>query len=382
MPSFRIQQREFAAELDPREGAGFAVKSVPRPYRVELAASPAPGETVAAQVAGARHPLLMTDRRVASLHLDANAALRAVPRFSMDAREENKQIATVLQVIDFLEQQRATRTSMLFVVGGGIVQDVAAFAACMYKRGMPWTFVPTTLLAQGDSGIGSKAALNHAKTKNLLGLFSAPRKVVMDVGFLRSLAEAELLSGLGEIFRLHVTGGREFLAAFEREFPEARAGSERALCNLLAGALSVKRAVIEVDEYEVDLRRSLNYGHSFGHALEAMVDYRIPHGSAVAIGMLVENEIAQRKGLLNRADRDLMRRLAKPLVSAASRRELSGVKLDGLLELLRKDKKTEGNALKLVVPEALGSIRFVDLELDAGTVGLVGECVAAVVDAL
>ena len=382
MPGFRIQEREFEAPLDPREDNGFVVKSVPRSYRVELCASRAPAETVAAQVASARHPLLMCDRKVAALHLKDREELRAVPSYLLEAREENKQLATVLQVIEFLEHNRATRGSMLFVIGGGIVQDVAAFAACMYKRGMPWTFLPSTLLAQGDSGIGAKAALNHARTKNLLGLFSAPRKVVMDVGFLRSLVEADRLSGLGEIFRLHVTGGREFLSSFEREFPEARAGSERALQQLLAGALSVKRAVIEVDEYEVDLRRALNYGHSFGHALEAMVEYRVPHGIAVTIGMLVENEIAVRKGILGSEDRDLMKRIGKLLVPADSRAELSRVRLDGLLELLRRDKKTEGNALKLVVPQALGRIRFIDLELDSQALDLVGGCVQAVVDGL
>lgn len=382
MGVFRIQERAFSAPLDPRDGNGFVVKSVPRAYRVEFPEGTASGETVASLVADARHPLLMADRRVAALHLDRIPALAAIPRFAMDAREEEKELSTVLRVIDFLEQNRATKTSMLFVVGGGIVQDVAAFAACMYKRGMPWTFLPSTLLAQGDSGIGSKAALNHARTKNLLGLFSAPRRVVMHPGFLATLPEGELLSGLGEIFRLHVTGGAEFVASFERDFPGARAGSEHALRRLLVGALSVKRAVIEVDEYEVDLRRSLNYGHSFGHALEALVDYRVPHGVAVTIGMLVENEIALRRKILARDERDRLIRLAAPLVSPASRSELSAVKLDGILELLRRDKKTQGNALKLVVPERIGSIRFIDLELDPPTLSLLGECVRAVVDAL
>lgn len=382
MAVFRIQGREFSAPLNPCEGNGFSVASTPRPYRVEFPEGSTPGESVASSVSAARHPLLMVDRRVASLHLDRVAALEGVPRFAMDAREENKEISTVLQVIDFLVQNRATRTSMLFVVGGGIVQDVAAFTAYMYKRGMPWTFLPSTLLAQGDSGIGSKAALNHARTKNLLGLFSAPRCVVMHLGFLKSLTEAELLSGLGEIYRLHVTGGEEFVASFEREYPAMREGSEPALRKLLVGALSVKRAVIEVDEYEVDLRRSLNYGHSFGHALEALVDYRVPHGVAVTIGTLVENEIALRRGILSRDARDRLIRLAAPLISPAFRAELAAVGLEPILDLLRRDKKAEGNTLKLVVPEGIGRIRFIDLELDAPALSLLGDSVRAVLDAL
>jgi 3-dehydroquinate synthase len=379
--TFRIQDRDFSAPLDPREGDGFVVRSVPRAYRVDFPRGATPGETVAAVAAAAKHPLLLADSRVDAIHLRGIDRLRAVPHFAFEAREENKEMATVMKAVDFLERQHATRASMLIVVGGGIVQDVAAFAACMYKRGMPWTFVPTTLLAQGDSGIGSKSALNHAGTKNLLGLFSAPRRVVMDPGFLKSLDPMEQLSGLGEIFRLHITGGPDFLSAFEREFAAACDGSEPALGRLIAGALSVKRAVIEVDEFEVDLRRSLNYGHSFGHALEALVDYRVPHGVAVTIGMLVENELAVHRGILGRHDKDRMARAAGRLVPPACREELANVSLDHLLDLLRRDKKTEGNALKLVVPESIGRIRFIDLELDQATLSLIRGCVNAVVDA-
>lgn len=355
---------------------------MPRPYRVEFPEGQKPAEAIASYMSRTRHPILMTDRRVASLHLQANGSLAGVPRFEMDAREEEKEIGTVLRLVDFLDRNRATRASMLYVVGGGIVQDVAAFAACMFKRGVPWTFLPTTLLAQGDSGIGSKAALNHAGTKNLLGLFSAPRCVVMDVGFLETLPQSDRLSGLGEIFRLHVTGGREFLGAFERNLPEGLRGSSSALSTLIAGALSVKRAVIEVDEYELDLRRALNYGHSFGHALEALVEYRVPHGTAVTIGMLVENEIALRKGILNERDRGILFQLAKDLIPSDSRSALATVRLDGILDLLRRDKKTEGNALKLVVPENIGTTRFVDLELNPQSLTVVEECVRAVIDAL
>lgn len=382
MGSFRIQNQSFRAPLDPRENGSFVTRSVPRPYSVEFPETSRPSESVAKLVADSRHPLLLVDRRVAEIHLHAERSLASLPRFAVEATEETKTIQTVLEIIEFLEANRTTKASMLVVVGGGIVQDLGAFAAYLYKRGIPWTFLPTTLLAQGDSGMGGKTALNHKKTKNLLALFSAPRRVIIDTAFLDTLGEDDVLSGMGEVFRLHVTGGEEFLASFEKECPRFRQGSKEALRKLIVGALSVKRAVIEGDEFEVDLRRSLNYGHSFGHALEALVDFRVPHGIAVTIGMLVENEVALRRGLLSKPERDRMMRAGKSLVPAASRKELASVKLDGILDLLRRDKKTEGSALKLVVLESIGQIRFVDLELDAASVQFLRKCVRAVVDEL
>lgn len=382
MATFKIQDQSFEAALDPRLGSGFEIRSSPRNYRVEFSSSDSPGEVIASLAQKARHPLMMADRRVAALHLDHAGALNGVPRLDFDALEENKNLSSVLRLIDFLDQHRVTKSSMLFVVGGGITQDVAAVAASLYKRGIPWTFVPSTLLAQGDSGIGSKSALNLGKAKNQLGLFSAPRNVVMHTGFLDSLAEADLLSGMGEIFRLHVTGGTEFLTSFERELPAARDGSLDAIRTLLLGALSVKRAVIEVDEFELDLRRSLNFGHSFGHALEALVEYRIPHGTAVTLGMLVENEIAVRRGLLSQAERARIVKSARLLVTSQARKEFAAASLTGLLDLLRRDKKADGDVLKLVVLESIGQIRFIDFELNQAAEAILADSVKAIADIL
>ena len=382
MATFKIQDQSFEAPLDPRVGSGFEIRSSPRNYRVEISSTSSPGEVIAALTQKARHPLLIVDKRVAALHLDHVGTLTGVPRLDFEALEGNKNLSSVLRLIDFLDEHRVTKSSTLFVVGGGITQDVAAVAASLYKRGIPWTFAPSTLLAQGDSGIGSKSALNHGNAKNQLGLFSAPRNVLMHSGFLDSLAEADLLSGMGEIFRLHVTGGAEFLTSFERELPAAREGSLDAIRRLLLGALSVKRAVIEVDEFEVDLRRSLNFGHSFGHALEKLVDFRIPHGTAVTLGMLVENEIAVRRGILSHAEHARIVESARLLVTSQSRKEFASASLTGLLDLLRRDKKAEGDVLKLVVLESVGQIRFIDFELNQAAEAILVDSVKAIVDVL
>jgi 3-dehydroquinate synthase len=380
MAEFWIQERRFLAELDP-DIAQISIRSVPRPYEVDLRHNDDPCATVADLLTGTSHPLLLVDRIVWKRWLINSQALVRVPRFELDAAEHNKSITSVLKVIDFLLAQNATKQTTLIVVGGGIVQDVAAFSCAMYKRGLPWIFAPTTLLAQGDSGVGAKASLNYGSTKNLLALFSAPRRVIIDTGFLSSLSKPDLMSGMGEIFRLHITGGPEFLAEYQKQFATL-AGNGTKYRTLLAGALAVKRAVIEYDEFELDLRRALNYGHSFGHAFEALTDYRIPHGTAVTLGMLVENEIAHRRSVLSAADRDAMIVAARPILLESMVAELGRVRGDRLLGLLQHDKKTVGSTLKLAVPSRIGHIKFIDVGLDDEKSAAIWDCVRSVTRSL
>jgi 3-dehydroquinate synthase len=363
---FYIQNKKFTAEVMPNVDMGFQVISSPRPYRVDFPSGFSPAENIVREVCSHMSPLLLVDSRIQELYLSGRAELAMVPTFSVVAGEEVKEISTVLEIIDFLERNGATKISMLFVVGGGIIQDLGAFSGAMYKRGLPWTFVPTTLLAQGDSCVGGKTALNHQKTKNLLALFSAPRRVIIDTGFLATLPRGDLLSGVGEIFRLCITGGPGFLEIFAKLLPAFLAGDAKATMELISNSLSVKRAVVEFDEFELDIRRSMNYGHSFGHALEALTDFRIPHGVGVTIGILVENEIAHRRGMLPRSERDYMVALGRQIIPEECWQVFSQASLDGVLDLLRRDKKTEGAVLKLATLEKIGQMRFIDFVLDAG----------------
>lgn len=362
---FFIQNNKFIAEVTPNVDAGFQVASSPRPYRVDFPGGHPPAENLAREVCAQKAPLMLVDSRIQELYLSAVPDWAALPTFSVVAREDAKEISTVLEIVDFLERNGATKISMLFVVGGGIIQDLGAFSGAMYKRGLPWTFVPTTLLAQGDSCVGGKTALNHKRTKNLLGLFSAPRRVIIDTGFLATLPRGDLLSGVGEIFRLCITGGPAFLAVFAKYLPAFLAGDAQATRELIATSLSAKRAVVEFDEFELDIRRSMNYGHSFGHALEALTDYRIPHGVGITIGILVENEIAHRRGMLTRSERDHMLALGRQIIPEDCRQVFATASLEGVLDLLRRDKKTEGAVLKLATLERIGQMRFIDFVLNA-----------------
>jgi 3-dehydroquinate synthase len=347
---------------DPLEHS-FTVRSTPRPYAVSIANE---GLTTAQyiqhELARAAHPVLIIDRKVGELH-KIDEAIGSAALLYFDAKEENKTLEGALEILNFIVDERVTKESMVFVVGGGIVQDTAGFACGVLKRGVPWAYLPTTLLAQADSCIGSKTGLNFRNVKNQLGLFAAPRRVLVHPDFVSTLERPELLSGLGEIFKLCVTGGEECLATFEHHLDTALEGDLQSIRRMVALSLGVKRAVIEVDEFELDLRRSLNFGHSIGHALETVTQYAIPHGIAVSIGVLVECALAAHGGP---PDSGLLQRLVptvRRLLPDDTLVLMNEISFPHLLSALGQDKKIEGKILKLAVPVSLGRIDFVDFPI-------------------
>lgn len=378
MPTFRIQDTEFDAPLDIGRGDVLAVRSSPRPYQVSFASAGPLSSAIDALLSDSSHPVVLADRRALDAHLTDVPALATAPAMTVDATEEFKSVDSALAVVDFMDRQRVSRSSLLVVIGGGIVQDVGAFAACVYKRGVPWAYVPTTMLAQADSCIGAKSGLNFHGAKNLVGVFSAPRRIIIHTGFLSTLSNDDVLSGMGEVFRLSIIGGPEFLENFERRRDDAAAGDLIVLDQLIRTALSVKRSVIEVDEFELDLRRSMNFGHSIGHALEAITQHSIPHGTAVAVGVLVEAEISYQRGMLSKEERLQLLRAGGPIIPDRVRSILSNVALDEILDVLARDKKVEGTVLKLVVPEYIGQIRFIDLPLEPASIPLLREALQRV----
>ena len=364
MSQFRIQEEVLTALARPAAD-GFTVESSPRPYKVDFYKGDGAGDRLSVELLKEDSPLLVIDKNIYEHYLSESESIKDIPTLIIEASEETKSINTVLEIIEFMEEQEVTKASMLYIVGGGILQDLGAFACYMFKRGIAWTFVPTTLLAQCDSSVGGKTALNHKKTKNLLALFSAPRRIIIDAGFLATLAKNDWLSGAGEMFRLSITGGPDFLDVFEEEIDAFLNNDMSATIRMTASSLSAKKAVVEFDEFELDLRRSMNYGHSFGHALEALSVYKIPHGTAVTIGILVENEISYRRQLLPKDERNRLMQLGKKIIPVESVDIFRDTALDGVLDLLKRDKKTIGTVLKLATLERIGQIRFLDFSLDA-----------------
>jgi|SRR5665213_380640 len=362
MSIFSVQGTEFSYESS-GEVSTLQVKSSPRDYRVDFTSQMSIEENLRELLLGFPEPIILCDQSVFNSHLETSSDITQFPALFVDATENFKSIDGVIVVLDFMSAQRVGRGSTVVVLGGGIVQDVGAFACGVFKRGVPWVYLPTTLLAQTDSCIGSKSGLNFQGAKNLVGMFSAPRRIMINSNFLGTLPQSEIESGLGEAFRLSIIGGIDSLSQFEELLPSALERNQKSLEKIIHLALRIKKSVIEVDEFELDLRRSMNYGHSLGHAIEALTNWAIPHGTAVAIGLIIENEISFQAGLLSQSERERIQKVGSQLIGNSTRTILRNIDLTGIIDLLFKDKKTEVGVLKLVIPKSIGEIVFIDFPL-------------------
>jgi 3-dehydroquinate synthase len=359
--TFQIEQTTLYAELAPLANSSqpFTVKSVPAPYLIEWLENE---QSPANLINDDKEAILLIDSNIKGLWF---GELREnLPVFEVEATETNKNIHTAIEFAEFMESIGTTKLNMVYVVGGGIMQDIGAFACAMYKRGIPWTYLPTTLLGMADSCIGGKTGLNHKTTKNLMALFAAPRRIIHFLPFIDTLPRREIVSGFGEALRLHATGGRSFLESFEANIDAALAGSSEATRQIITSSLSVKRAVVEEDEFEQSLRRSMNYGHSVGHAIEALTNFAFPHGMGISIGIMVENKISEALFGLPAEDSFLINQQAVKLIDDAARESLNIMNISSINTILKKDKKTLGNTLKMAVPVRLGHIDFFDFPLN------------------
>ena len=267
--------------------------------------------------------------------------------------ERYKQLPTVSRVYDALIRANADRASTLITFGGGVIGDLAGYAAATYLRGIALVHVPTTLLAQVDSSIGGKVGVNHALGKNLIGAFHPPALVVVDPTVLSTLPRREFRAGLYEVIKYGMISSRPL---FDRVASTVRALFQRtadALLPVVSESCGIKASIVEQDELETGLRRLLNFGHTAGHALEAVTKYRrFRHGEAVGYGMLVAAEIAVRRGTMPEADRLALREaIAKlgPLPAAAD------VSIAEVLEAITHDKKIVAGQLHYVLPRTIGT---------------------------
>lgn len=280
-----------------------------------------------------------------------NGALACIPesdRMLFAVSEERKGLESVMEIYDRLMERAAKKNMTLISIGGGIVQDVTGFVASTLYRGLNWVFVPTTLLAQSDSCIGSKTSLNYKRFKNLLGTFYPPTEVHIHSGFLKSLPEADFLSGLGEVVKLHLMGGAPHTADLISNLPGLMAREEAPLLSAIRASLAVKLSYMEGDEFDTGRRNLLNFGHCFGHALETVSGYAIPHGQAVVVGMLLANIAAVRRGILDAALGDrLARELLLRVLSVPVLPEY--LALEPNVNAMKQDKKRTGEGLVMVM---------------------------------
>ncbi|MCP5049642.1 MAG: 3-dehydroquinate synthase, partial [bacterium] len=213
-----------------------------------------------------------------------------------------------IPIIENLIEKGFRKNHRLIAVGGGVTQDVTAFTASIMYRGVSWLFYPTTLLAQGDSCIGSKTSINFAKYKNQVGGFYPPNHIFIDLAFLDTLADLDFKSGLGEMSHYFVVAGEEDFKRYKEQYPLALK-DKKVLAGLIARGLEIKKSYIEIDEFDRKERQVFNYGHSFGHAIETLTNYRVPHGIAVAYGMDMANFVSVKLGYITEKVRQHIREL-------------------------------------------------------------------------
>ena len=256
----------------------------------------------------------------------------------VDATEENKSYQGIESVIDRLVELDLKRDSKLVAIGGGIIQDITCFIASTFMRGIEWVFVPTTLLAQADSCIGSKSSINFGKYKNLLGTFTPPNEVYICNAFLDTLADSDFKSGVGEIIKLFIIEERLLL-------PNEITRSN--VQEYIRGALIIKKRYIEADEFDQDMRQILNYGHCIGHGIESSTNFAIPHGIAITIGMDVINRFALIRGLITQERFDSMSTNLQE-----NYKDFSNTKIDlgRVFAAQQKDKKNTGSKINLILP--------------------------------
>jgi 3-dehydroquinate synthase len=299
--------------------------------------------------------LIVTNDVVAPLYLErvrhalADCELDA---FIIPDGERHKTLATFADIIDRLIERRFHRDCCLVALGGGVVGDLTGYAAASYQRGVDFVQVPTTLLAQVDSSVGGKTAVNHPRAKNMIGAFHQPIAVLADTDTLRSLPSRELGAGLAEVIKYGVIADADFFAWLEAHIEELRALDGAALTHAIRRSCEIKAAVVAEDERERGKRALLNLGHTFGHALEAVGNYeRWLHGEAVAIGMVLAARTSVALGWLSAVD---CARIERLIARAGLPTAAPGVDADALLEHMQGDKKADRGGLKLVLVRALG----------------------------
>lgn len=266
------------------------------------------------------------------------------------AIEANKNIENVLSLCEQVMSFSAKKNMTIISFGGGITQDVTGFLSSILYRGINWIYIPTTLLAQSDSCMGSKTSLNYGAFKNLLGSFYPPSQVYINVNFTQTLSDTDFYSGIGEIVKLHLMGGQEHAFSIIEKIQTISLNRKEnaVLLELVKNSLSIKYSYIKDDEFDTGKRNLLNYGHCFGHALESSSGYRIPHGIAVVIGIIFANIIAVKRGLL---DECMAQILLKDLLLGCIKCPLKGAyfQKEVILSAMQMDKKRVGNGLPLIV---------------------------------
>lgn len=329
------------------------------PIRIGPGLLAAPAEFA---VCAGRPILLLTDRNVADLHLPTvQQALGLADEriLVVDAGESAKQFGVLEQVLDWMLGARLPRDGVLIALGGGVIGDLGGFAAAVYQRGIDFLQIPTSLLAQVDSSVGGKTAINHPLGKNMIGAFHQPRAVLADTEVLKTLPEREWLAGLAEVIKYALLGDADFLTKLEQQRERLLAREGDAVAPVIEHCCRMKAAIVAQDERESGQRAVLNLGHTFGHAIEAEMGYgQWLHGEAVAAGMVMAAEFSTELGWLNAADAQRARALIQSYGLPVQ--PPPNMTAQHFQQHMALDKKVAAGKLRLILLQQLGRAVMTD----------------------
>ena len=318
-------------------------------------------DTCLLEIVDKGNTFFIIDSRVELLYeLSKEKSLQNAKIIQIFSSEQNKTIQYVQEVLRDLISKDIRKNSILVAIGGGITQDIVAFISSILYRGVEWKFIPTTLLAQCDSCIGSKSSINFDLYKNLLGTFNPPSEIFIYKSFLDSLSESEIKSGIGEMLHYFFTEGIELAQGISDNY-ELLLNDRSALSFYISNSLRIKKQIIEIDEFDQNIRHIFNYGHTFGHAIEAITNYAIPHGQAISIGMDLANYISLQRGMLTFEDFDKMHRILQKNIPVF---KIDISNIDLYCTALSKDKKNKGNLLGCILSKGAGKVEKVFVEID------------------
>jgi len=305
---------------------------------------------------------VVTNPTVAQLYLDpihealTKAEFQVTPVLLPDG-EEHKNLKSLATIYDHLISERFERKSCVLALGGGVIGDLAGFAAATYLRGVPYVQVPTTLLAHVDSSVGGKTGVNHENGKNLIGAFYQPKLVLIDVAVLKTLPRRELVAGLAEVIKYGIIHDPDLFHLLEQKVGKLIDLDRELLAQVIATCCAIKARVVEADEREDDFRAVLNFGHTIGHALEAVTGYRhFLHGEAVGVGMVKAAALSARQGFCDQASFKRMTELVKKAGLPAD--IPTDVSPQSLIAAMEVDKKVAGGMVRFVMCEGIGKTRF------------------------
>ncbi len=277
-----------------------------------------------------------------------------------DALEKNKNLKEVNRYIEFLLENKIQKRHKMVVIGGGLVQDIGSFTSHILKRGIDWIFIPSTLLSMSDSCIGAKSGINVGKYKNQVGSFHPPIEIYIYSGFLKTLHKNDFINGIGEITKHALIKGGDSYSNIKKELGKIHFNYKVAK-KIIFNSLLIKKEIVEEDELEGGLRKLLNYGHTFGHALEGYTKNKIPHGLGVLVGMDIANYISVKRKLLSEVEFNEIHKLLRKFIQV---KKIPIKDVDLYMKYLSTDKKAIGNSVDAILCKGIGKIKIIRTDLD------------------